>query len=238
MPSALSFACTTLPPPYTRAVEHLRELALVVGFYTRPARKHGWNEGSRGALLKEQRKVMDETKSGHFWSATAESFPQPEFDQSAPADLVAAIRECVRRRDELPAWRESRLAVLREIEADLRPVGRQLVERMCPPSLRIAAHMNLAFMAACIDAIEWPDTRAVERWVHGHTIVGEIPDTGLFRPLEQPYEVPACTISPAANRVWNRDVIKSIEKIATHASAEDAAILHEVEKLTRTDRRN
>ena len=121
----------------------------------------------------------------HFASATRTPLPQPEFDEQPPADLMAAVEACVLNRDDIRAWRAARVLVLREVEASLRPVGRALVERMCPASARIASHMNLAFMAACIDAIGWPDYRAVERWVHGHTIVGEIPDTGLFRPLEQ-----------------------------------------------------
>ena len=235
MPSALTFAFVVLPPAYVAAVARLRKLALVVDFYRRPAAKSGWNEESRGTLLREQRHVQGETMQDHFASATRTPLPQPEFDEQPPADLMAAVEACVLNRDDIRAWRAARVLVLREVEASLRPIGRALVERMCPASARIASHMNLAFMAACIDAIGWPDYRAVERWVHGHTIVGEIPDTGLFRPLEQPFECPADVLSPASNRAWNKSLQRSVQSLATGAEGDDAAIVHEVEKLTRKE---
>ena len=46
----------------------------------------------------------------------------------------------------------------------------------------IASHVNLPFMSALVLALQWPDVRCVRRWFYGHAIVGDIHDTGLFRP--------------------------------------------------------
>ena len=106
------------------------------------------------------------------------------------------------------------MLALRQVEHELYAYGRAISECMAGASTRIAGHMNLAFMACCVDAIYWPDYRCVERWVKGHTIVGDIPDTGLFRQLFQPYRSAESVLSLASNEKWNRKLRQSLARQA------------------------
>ena len=79
---------------------------------------------------------------------------------------------------------------------------------------------NLAFLAAWCDAAAWPDIAFVERWLYGFPIVGDIPDSGLFRPQELPPTEPADTFSPSNNSRWCDEVIRKVAGAANHPSTE------------------
>ena len=69
----------------------------------------------------------------------------------------------------------------------LRPLSQKINAHMPPTIRRIAAGVNTAFMIALIDAMDWPDHRLAERFVFGFPIVGEIPDSGVFRSIVAAY---------------------------------------------------
>ena len=98
----------------------------------------------------------------------------------------------------------------------------------------IASHVNLAFMAAVVVALRWPDFRCVRRWFFGHNIVGDIPDTGLFRPQIVDFAAPASTFAPQSNRAWNASLERSLALSGRHAEHDPAkrAVLEGLERAT------
>ena len=66
--------------------------------------------------------------------------------------------------------------------------------------------------------------------------MGDIPDTGLFRPCLTKFAAdPAEILSPASNRLWNAKLVSSIERQAASASPEQLDILRGVERQTRKE---
>ena len=62
-------------------------------------------------------------------------------------------------------------------------------------------------MACLVQAIGFPNTSCVAHWFHGFRIVGDIPDTGLFRPHVVDFEQdPHAVLNPVSNRRWNSRV--------------------------------
>ena len=100
---------------------------------------------------------------------------------SLPPALNCSVYLSARIGTDLERFRD---ALIREMVADseyLRPISEKINALMPPTVRRISSGVNTAFMAALIDALEWPDTHLVERFVFGFPIVGDIPDSGIFR---------------------------------------------------------
>ena len=97
---------------------------------------------------------------------------------------------------------------------------------MSGSAARLSSHVNLAFMAAVVVALRWPDHRCVYRWFYGYKIVGDIPDTGLFRPPVVDFAASASVLQPASNRVWNRSLAALLRSIG--AAADSAAVRRSV----------
>ena len=160
------------PPEYWEAVRRLRSLALIADFYKRPVGKVSHMEGRHGSCLVQpphMRLVPEsEDKRRHLLSAARlPSGIQPEFDEVAASDLVAAVRQCVllsrRSLDALPAWRRSQAVALQQIETSLQPFASFVSSLMEGSALALASQMNLPFLAACVSAIGWPDVCCVRR---------------------------------------------------------------------------
>jgi hypothetical protein len=80
--------------------------------------------------------------------------------------------------------RESVMARCRDIANRLRPLS-AILNREMPPSVRmIAAGVNTAYMAAVVDALQWLDKSIVCSFIHGFKVVGDIPDSGVYRPID------------------------------------------------------
>ena len=92
-------------------------------------------------------------------------------------------------------------------------------------------------MLSCVvEALDFPDVACVSRWFLGHAVVGDIPDTGLFRPCLTEFAAdPSEILSPASNRLWNAKLVSSIEHQAASASPEQLDILRGVERQTRKE---
>ena len=208
------------PPVYWAAVRELRSLALIADFYQRPTAKVSHSEGRHGSCLvrpPHQRLVSEsDDKRRHLLaSARLPSGVQPEFDEVAADDLVAAVRHCVQLSsvspDALSSWRHSQSVALQRIEASLRDYASFVSSLMEGSAYRLASQMNLPFMAACVAAIGWPDVCCVRRWFLGHAVVGDIPDTGLFRPKFTDFEVsPSEVFTSQSNREWNSELARSL----------------------------
>ena len=229
----------SLPPVYYAAQHRLRSLTLLSDFYQRPMGKSSVLEGAHGSKLvrhPDARLIPESTSMPcHVAAATALSGGvQPEFDTVAPRDLTAAIELCALHGPSLPEWRADRARALREIEDSLRDFAETVASFMSGSSAALGSHVNLPFMAACVVAIGWPDVRCVSRWFHGHATVGDIPDTGLFRPQFTDYAAPQSVLLPASNRVWNRALEASLASAGLAASSdrESRSILQGVERAT------
>lgn len=61
--------------------------------------------------------------------------------------------------------------------------------------------IHFALFGAILDALRWPDDRLVFKLVHGFSVVGDVPDSGVWRPLERPAAVPFDVFSHS-NASW------------------------------------
>ena len=241
------------PPPdqfipiWDVAVSRLGMLALVRDFYVRPAPRgdtfHSRDfgrpfivpsdqrlvpvEGDRAAHICEATKLR--LMAAHLYAAMQLRFPQPQFETVWPADLVAAIRLSLRLGDGIGEWRAARAAELSAIAESLQPFSTWL-RSLSPPHARLLPETNLAFTAALAEAMVWPHTRLLESLVHGFAFTGDIPDTGLFRPVDRPASLPPSTLSPAANIEFNLRLARLVQSQAT--SPVNARIQAELECAT------
>ena len=217
------------PPEYWAAVRRLRSLALLVDFYVRPLTKVTHHEGRHGSCLVRPphlRLIAESDDMGAHLRAAA-AVPcgiQPEFNERAADDLMAAVRHCVSLSsspDGLASWRRHQAAALQQIEESLRPYASFVSSHMEGSAWELASHMNLPFMAACVSAIGWPDVCCVRRWFLGHAVVGDIPDTGLFRPKLTDFAAsPAEVFTAASNISSNSDLARSLASGGARSAAD------------------
>ena len=230
------------PDEYWAAVDTISSSALVRDFYARPRAKVSILEGAHGSKLVRPPYMRLVSESDHMArhvdaAAALPSGVQPEFSENAPPDLIAAVRLCVREGHNLPDWRARQLSLIESVEESLRPFAAVVSGFMGGSSAAIASHVNLPFMAAVVCALAWPDHQCVRRWFYGHQIVGDIPDTGLFRPHLVDFAAPQSTLSPPSNRHWNRYLDRSMAASGAAAASDPVklAVLVGVESATRKE---
>jgi hypothetical protein len=180
--------------------------------------------------------AVESDKAAHAEAAARLRFPQKGTADTADADLRAAVAYAVDHRDTLRSFRKDQLAKVDAVVASLAPMS-TWIESMAAGTKHehLVVGTNIAFLAAWCDARRWPDTAFVERWVRGFPIVGDIPDSGLFRPQDQPPTSPASTFSPANNMAWCNEVIRKVSGAATSPSAESRRVLEAVYAQTRKE---
>ena len=62
----------------------------------------------------------------------------------------------------------------------------QAMRRLMPPKVaKVAGSKNPAFMAIFIIALRWPDRHLPMEYIFGHTLVGHLEASNLFRPISQ-----------------------------------------------------
>ena len=233
----LPFACTPAEQAaFDAAVRRLRAMALCVDFYVRPVAKRPVARDLGGSALvqppADRLVAVEADMAAHIRAALRLDFPQPEFDGAPPCDLVAAVEACVAAGPNLPQWRSERVAEATDVAGSLAALNSRMVSVVEGPKRALVCGMNLAFMAAFVDAVEWPDAAIVKRFVYGFPIVGDIPDSGLFRPVSRPATVPLSAFTPEANRSWAKSLERSLERGAASASAEVREGLVELEAVT------
>lgn len=62
-------------------------------------------------------------------------------------------------------------------------------------------HVHFALFAAILDALHWPDTWLLKCLIHGFPIVGAIPDSHVWRPVDRPAEM-AFAAFASTNAPW------------------------------------
>ena len=112
---------------------------------------------------------------------------------SADSGLRPHLKEVVRRLcsfsapDQVDSFRASVFAELRSISEAQRPITEWLVSLMPPHVHGIAGVLDLGLWAALLDAFaDWPHRDLIYDLVYGFVQVGEVPSTGLFRPVDRP----------------------------------------------------
>jgi hypothetical protein len=235
---ALRWLGTAIPPEYFQAVSDLRSLSIDLSPYDRPAARastaFSMTSGSKLVKPPEERLVdVEDDMPAHVEAARRLPFPEKDLTSAQPNSMWAAARECVLQSHALPDWRGARATRIRRIAASLTRYSRWIAS-LSPPSVAyLVADMNLAFMAAFVDAVEWPDYDIVQRFVLGFPIVGDIADSGLFRPIHQPASVSVETFTPAANRAYRKQVVDQVTDTA--ADHRNYPVVSELHRLSRKE---
>ena len=157
-------------------------------------------------------------------AAVARTPPLAEADALAsdelPRDLRLAIDMLVRNGAEIKRMRRERLHELRALARELEPLRATLDRCKIENASLIAARMNVAFLAAATDAMEWPDVEQPFRYVKGFPIVFDINDSRVFRPDEQPAEVSRASFEKNNTRMVSQ-ISREIAESVTSGDADD-----------------
>ena len=165
--------------------------------------------GQKLVLPPEQRRVrVTDNMRRHFQAAASLPFPPDSRlrPSSLPDYLVKATVELVRHDKEIKEHRAEAKEILLAAASDLRPFSAVINLRMPQHVYMIARGVNTAFIAAVIHAIDWLDIDLVKRFVEGFPIVGDIPDSGVYRPIAHADAATASTALSAFQETaphWN-----------------------------------
>ena len=184
-------------------------------------------------------RAVHDSVSTHLASAIGLSHPLSELvSPGEPPDLVAAVAHVASLH---PApdghavnyHRHAIISLLTSVASDLRPLSAELHELM-PYSVRqVAGGFNVAFLAAMVHSISWPDTSLVECFVLGFPIVGFCPLSGVpsFRPVDRPFDPP--DISSLPNSAQNAVLARRMESEFAAGRARHASVLwdHTMEEV-------
>ena len=134
-------------------------------------------------LPPEERLVpVADDKGAHADAAVRLPFPHKSITASAEADMRAAVSRAVKHRHDLSEFRSAQMAIVHKVAHMLEPINEWLVATVAGSRHdHLLEGVNLAFIAAWCDARQWPDVAFVERFLKGFPIVGDIPDSGIFR---------------------------------------------------------
>ena len=106
-----------------------------------------------------------------------------EDDDDLPTDLQSAVDFVCCEGHSIQSWRRQRCNELRRIAASLDDVNSELSARMCEGSRELSdkvGPVHFAFIAAVLDALEWPDSKLVFKLLHGFETIGPIEDSGVY----------------------------------------------------------
>ena len=217
--------------PYRHAVRRLRRLALRGARRRRPEKK-----GGKPAHFVQQQPGSDLSQSlvaeasdclDHVLEAMDRRHPF-EDDDDLPEDLQAAVDWVCMQGGKISSWRRQRCNEIRRIAASLDEVNAELSARMCDSSRELATKVgpvHFAFIAASLDALEWPDTKLVFKLLHGFETIGPIEDSGVYA-ASRTWASADLSETLAGNAAWvsrmRDDYAKRARK--TGVSDDDAAL--------------
>ncbi|KAL1530356.1 hypothetical protein AB1Y20_001264 [Prymnesium parvum] len=245
LPSQLEFTGSHISssPAYSDAVRALRALLVpgTAASYVRPSsrtpRSSSTSAGTPLVLAPELRLVPEsEDKAAHHALALKLPFPWVPPGASSPTDLRAAVSFAVRQQSEIESWRAAQCASVNQIAHSLEPVNACLVQ--LARGLKhehLLRGCNVAFIAAWCDAHQWPDVEFTQRFLLGFPVVGDIPDSHLFRPCYRPAVAHPDTFSPDRNKKWTDNVLRRVAGLASSRSAQDEEIVKGIWERTRAE---
>ena len=182
---------------YTKVVGDIRALLTTTAPYTRPVRSRIAQPFVQQKMPEVRRDKFAEgeilSKKKFAQEAIKRVSPLKTSDQEAtnelPEDLKIAIDYVAKRGKKIRADRKKRLRVLSDLASKLTEMRHVLDEHKSDTAKDIAMPFNVAWTAAIIDAMDWPDTDLPVRYVKGFDVVFDIPDSGVFRAELQPEEI-------------------------------------------------
>ena len=186
------------PEVYFEACKKLADAFLDAPPYSRPTAKptgHSGDNASRGTFVRDEGGVKSgrmvrehEDKENHMREA-ADARPPSRVERAGYTcrpDTVAAILQCAKLGGRLAGWREQQTQTLHSVRKVLEPLNDSLRKAQpSPPNVRaVAGSVNLALLCALVDALDWPDKLLPLNFAKGFPSVGDIPDSGVYRPIE------------------------------------------------------
>ena len=164
----------------------------------------------------------------HLEAAAILSFPPDSRLQASSLshDLAMAVSISVDAGRGLPDVRARAMAVLSSVSSSLRAMSARLNELMPPTVAHVAIAVNTAFMAAVVDATGWLDKHLVRGFVRGFPVVGDIPDSGVYRPIGRVSPTlhdAALALFRSSTPAWNRRLHVRLSARALSGPANDAA---------------
>ena len=142
-----------------------------------------------------------------------------EVAAELPTDLRLAIDFVASRGAKIVKDRERRLEQLRACAADLSDMRAALDACKTKEATLIAAPFNVAWTAAVIDAMMWPDIDLPLRYVKGFDVVFDVPDSGVFRQEFDPAEISKKTFMEG-NTKMVAQISNEIKRSATEGDAQ------------------
>ena len=194
---------------YAQIVKRLREMATVIG-YKRPtaSRKlHPFIQGVFPEIRRDKLSTDGSTLSHAAFTraAIARTSPLAGADKEAvknlPPDLVSAIDHVAMSGSDIVRLRDARLAEIRSLTARLAPLRCALDDLKSEQARLIAAPLNVALLSALTDALDWPDIQQPLNYVRGFAAVFHVADSGVFRFLDEPAELPQHDFERANTRM-------------------------------------
>lgn len=185
-------------------------------------------QGPSGSAVTNTR-VQERTDPDAFIrEAIAKGFPLPHEQGRRPMepDLMAAIRKAVDLGDSLRPWLVRRVSALEAISTSLLPLSDEMRAALPEEASRdnpMLGRFHIAFIKALQLALQWPDTTIAEQLLGGMPACGDIPATGVFRPVQPPEPLAAFNTRKAhieaSNKEWMEEVCATLGRRAARAQA-------------------
>jgi len=181
------------PPEHFEAVRRIREMLVPLsnGPYIRPVKGEsgGMNALTKTGTFRKDTLVKETTsKLEHIKEACSTQFPSQASrgDNVIRSDLRAAVAYNLSRGKYINSWRVQQEKSLAGIATYLAKVNDEIHLSACAPSTVTALNgkFNIAMLCAVSDAFEWPDHGLPNALLHGMEVIGDIPDSGVFRVIE------------------------------------------------------
>ena len=218
---------------YSSVVAELRAAIPAGVVYHRHQGRHRLSDRPMGGVLvapvEERRVPIVDGMRAHFDAAVILPFPPDHRLRSSilPPDIQLAIRRAYLHGPRLPFFRRERASLVRRLSDQLRPVSARIASLMQPSVLRCAGSINVAFIAAFIDASNWLDVDLPRRLVEGFTTVGECCDSGVYRRIEplvsrEKWQARLARFV-SSTAPWNRVLLRRLARRASAAGADRLA---------------
>ena len=215
---------------YIPVVAHLRRLLSTREPFARPSASrelHPFVQGSPPEIMRDKfRKGRILSKNEFADAAIAREHPLAAAlgSMQLDTDLQIAIGTLVARGERIVSDREERMAILRSLAAELEPLRAAIDECKSPEARAIALPFNVAFTAACIDALghAWPDKRLPLLYTIGFNVVFDIEDSGVFRSAETPASITRDEFM-AGNTRMNAKTERILRSSATKSDPDEVA---------------
>ena len=228
-------------PAYVHVARTIRDLSTTVGRerptisrQAHPFVQQHFPEVARDKLSPGT--ILD--KQAFLEAACTRPSPFADADRAAQealdSDLLAAIDVVASAGAYIVPLREQRMDVLRNLARLLEPMRAACDAAKGDCAARIAKRFNVAWAAAAVDGIGWPDTELPLRYIIGHPVIFDVPDSGVFRADEKPAEIAPAQFEAANTRVV-ASISREIENSARHGDESERERRRQCWKRTREE---